>query len=412
MPKQVLPLTDLKIQKAKPKKKQYTMFDGKGLYLLVSTAGGKLWRYKYRYEGRQRLMALGSYPEVSLDEARRRHDEARQLLASNIDPGAAKKEQTRRKIEEKETFEVIAREWFDKFRHTWSERHAETVISRLTSYVFPYLGDQPISDIGAPEVLSVLRRLEARGVLETAHRTKIICGQVFRYAVATGRAQRDPTTDLRGAIPPAEVTHMPAITDPVEVGALLRAIDAYEGSHIVESALKLAPLLFVRPGELRTAEWKEIDLEKAEWNIPARKMKIKEPHLVPLSRQAVAILRNLHKITGEEKYVFPGRNARPMSDNAVLTALRAMGYEKERMTGHGFRAMARTLLDEVLHYRLDLIEHQLAHTVRDPLGRAYNRTKYLKERREMMQNWADYLDGLKVGAKVIPFKAKELSNDD
>jgi integrase len=256
--------------------------------------------------------------------------------------------------------------------------------------------------------LGVLRRLESRGILHSAHNIRGICGQIFRYAVATGRAERDPSADLRGALSPVKTINRAAITDPVKVGELLRAIDNYKGSFVVQSALKFAPLTFVRPGELRHAQWTEIDFEKAEWNIPAEKMKMKQPHLVPLSKQAINVLAELKKLTGNGQYVFPGRtSARPMSDNAILAALRYMGFEKAEMSGHGFRAMARTILDEVLQVRPDFIEHQLAHAVRDPNGRAYNRTAHLVERKKMMQTWADYLDGLKTGAKVIPFHRSE-----
>jgi integrase len=271
------------------------------------------------------------------------------------------------------------------------------------------MGSKPIADLKAPEVLMCLRRLESRGALESAHRVKIICGQVFRYAVATGRAERDPTADLKGALPPRKPKHMAAITDPEGVTGLLRAIDGYKGHFVTKCALKLAPLLFVRPGELRRMEWSEIDIEAAEWNIPAEKMKMDEPHLVPLSRQAVEILKEILPLTGAGKYVFPSPRTpkRPMSDNAILSALRRMGYEKSEMSGHGFRAMARTILDEVLQVRPEYIEHQLAHKVRDPLGRAYNRTKHLEQRRQMMQKWADYLDDRKAGAQVIPIHGRK-----
>ncbi|OQB51855.1 MAG: Prophage CP4-57 integrase [Deltaproteobacteria bacterium ADurb.Bin151] len=406
MPKRIIPLTDLKVQKVKPQSKSITLFDGGGLYLLVTPAGGKLWRFKYRFDGKQKLLALGSYPDVSLREARQRHEDARKLLANNINPSVARKIQKQANIAIAESFEAIAREWFDKYRNTWKESHSSRVIRRLENEVFPFIGQTPISQIKAPELLSVLRRIENRGVIETAHRVKHICGQVFRYAVATGRAERDPSGDLKGAIPPAQQKHMAAITDPTELGELLRAIDGYQGGIVVQCALKLAPIFFVRPGELRQAEWSEIDLENAQWNIPAKKMKMKEPHIVPLSAQALKILEELKPLTGNGQYLFPsGRSfARPMSNNAILAALRRMGYDKNTITGHGFRATARTLLDEVLQFRFDLIEQQLAHTVRDPLGRAYNRTQHLEERRKMMQTWADYLDGLKQGAKVLSFK--------
>jgi len=279
-------------------------------------------------------------------------------------------------------------------------------MSRLERDLFPWIGKRPINQIKAPELLSVLRRVESRGALESAHRIRTIAGQVFRYAVATGRAERDPAADLKGALPQPQEKHHAAIIDPKEVGPFLRALDGYQGHFVVKCALKLAPIFFVRPGELRHAEWSEIDLDEAVWNIPAHKMKLKQAHLVPLCRQAVEILTSLKELTGASRYVFPsGRTfARPMSNNAVNAALRRMGYDKETMTGHGFRAMARTILDEILHVRPDYIEHQLAHAVRDPNGRAYNRTAHLEERRKMMQSWADYLDALRVGADIIPFK--------
>ena len=404
MPKRIIPLSDMKVQKAKSKDKPVTLFDGGGLFLMVTPTGGKLWRFKYRYDGKQKLLALGAYPEISLLDARQKREEARRQLAHDIDPGAVRKAQKQANIQETETFEVIAREWHNKFMYTWKESHSSRVLSRLERDVFPHLKLRPIAQIKAPELLGVLRRLESRGILHTAHIVRSICGQIFRYAVATGRAERDPSADLRGALTPVKTINRAAITEPIKVGELLRAIACYKGSFVVQSALKFAPLTFVRPGELRHAEWAEIDFEKAEWNIPAHKMKMKQAHLVPLSRQAIEILIELKKLTGAGRYVFPGRTSeRPMSDNAILAALRYMGFEKSEMSGHGFRAMARTILDEVLQVRPDFIEHQLAHAVRDPNGRAYNRTAHLAERKKMMQTWADYLDGLKVGAKVIPF---------
>ena len=405
MPKRIKPLSEVKVRTAKPKENEYKLFDGGGLFLFITPSGGKLWHFKYRYDGKEKKLTLGSYPEISLFDARRRRDDARKMLANDIDPSAVRKAQKQANIQEAETFEAIAREWFNKFKHTWKDNHSSRVISRLEKNVFPHIGNQPINKIKSPELLSVLRRIEARGIVHSAHIIRGICGQIFRYAVATGRAERDPSADLRGALPPVITINRAAITDPVKAGKLLRAIDNYQGSFVVQSALKFAPLVFVRPGELRHAEWSEIDFEKAEWNIPAEKMKMKQPHLVPLSKQAIEILTELKKLTGSGKYVFPGRTSqRPMSDNAILAALRYMGFEKTEMSGHGFRAMARTILDEVLQVRPDLIEHQLAHAVRDPLGRAYNRTQHLSERKRMMQKWADYLDGLKDGAKVIPFK--------
>lgn len=331
---------------------------------------------------------------------------ARKLLMEGIDPGRQRREQREKTIQERETFELVAREWFKKFQPTWAQSHATRTISRLTRDVFPYIGHKPISQIKPTDVLSVLRRLESRSILATAHRVKHICGQVFRYAVATGRAERDPSADLKGVMPPAKTKHMAALTEPAKVGELLRAIDAFKGTFIVECALKLAPFVFVRPGELRKAEWSEMHFEDALWSIPAEKMKMREPHIVPLATQAVDILKSIKPLTGHLQYVFPNERSdkRPMSDVALLAALRRLGYTNEEMTVHGFRAIARTLLDEILHERIDLIEHQLGHTVRDPLGRAYNRTKHLPERIAMMQRWADYLDSLKKEVKVLPFR--------
>ena len=406
-------LSDAKIRNRKPPEKPVKLFDGGGLFLLVTPQGGKLWRLKYRFEGKEKLLALGSYPEVSLLYARQRRDEARRQLARGIDPGAVRKAQKQAETEETETFEVIAREWHDKFQLNWTPGHTLTIMSRLERDLFPWLGKRPIKEIEAPELLAALHRVESRGALETAHRIRTLAGQVFRYAVATGRAERDPSGDLKGALPQPGKKHLAAITDPKEVAPLLKAIDGYQGSFIVKCALRLAPLFFVRPGELRHAEWAEMDLDEALWNIPAHKMKMDQPHIVPLSKQAVEILKELKPLTGSSQYVFPSARsmARPMSNNAILAALRRMGYEKETMSGHGFRAMARTILDEVLKFRPDFIEHQLAHAVRDPNGRAYNRTTHLEERREMMQVWADYLDGLKVSAKVIPPLTYEAGGD-
>lgn len=406
MPKRIKPLTDTKVRTAKPQEKEYKLFDGGGLFLLVSPSGGRLWYFKYRFGGKEKKLAFGSYPEISLLDARYQREDARKLLASNVDPGAVRKAQKQADSEETETLEVIAREWYNRFKSTWSEGHADTIMDRMKRDIFPWIGKKPVVQIKAPDVLSVLRRVESRGALETAHRIRTICGQVFRYAVATGRADRDPSVDLKGALPQPHEKHRAAITEPAEVAKLLRAIDDYSGSFVVKCALKIAPLVFVRPGELRHMEWTELDFENAQWNIPAGKMKMKEPHLVPLSKQAIEILKELKGLTGRSRYVFTsGRTFdRPMSNNAILAALRRMGYAKEEMSGHGFRAMARTILDEVLQIRPDFIEHQLAHAVRDPNGRAYNRTAHLAERRHMMQQWADYLDQLKLGAKILSFR--------
>ncbi len=406
MPKRIVPLSDYKIRKAKPQEKAVALFDGGGLFVLVTPTGGKLWRFKYRFAKRERLLSFGSYPEISIASARRKREEARSQIAEGIDPGQVRKAQKDAGVAASEsTFEVVAREWHEKFYDRWTRGHAATLMTRLERDVFPWIGSRPIGEIKAPELLSVIRRVESRGTLDTAHRIKILAGQVFRYAVATGRAERDPSGDLKGALPPKRQKHRAAVTEPKEAAGLLRAMDGYNGSFIVKCALQLGALFFVRPGELRHAEWSEIDLEAGIWAIPAAKMKMRQPHIVPISRQASEILTSLKPLTGSGRYVFPSHRStlRPMSNNAILAALRRMGFTKDEMTGHGFRAMARTIIDEVLHVRPDYIEHQLAHTVRDPNGRAYNRTAHLEERKKMMQQWGDYLDHLKSGAKILPF---------
>lgn len=397
-------LTDVKARNAKGRDKQYKIQDAHGLYLLVSPTDKKYWRFNYRFEGKRKTLALGKYPEISLSDARRRLLDARENIAKNIDPGEKKKAEKQVQTEIKNNFEVIAREWYAKYQPTWAASHSTVIRARLERDVFPYLGQEPVDKIKAPDILRLLRQVESRGALESARRIKIIIGQILRYAVATGRADRDAAADLKGALPPAKEKHFAAITEPVKFGALLRAIDGYNGSFVVKSALQLQALLFVRPGELRHAEWEEIDLDAAQWNLPEHKMKLKMPHIVPLSNQAVEILKQLHLLTKSSKFVFPSHrtDSRPMSENAMLAALRTMGYSKEEMTSHGFRAAARTMLDEVLQQRVDLIECQLAHQVKDTNRRSYNRTTFLAQRRAMMQLWSDYCDSLKAGAKLIP----------
>ena len=398
-----MPLTDTAIRNAKSGDKTIKLFDERGLYLEVSPTGGKWWRLKYRFDGKEKRLSLGVYPDVSLKDARDRRDAARKLLADGIDPGENRKAmKSARADRAANSFEVVAREWFAKYSATWAANHGERIVRRFERDIFPWIGGRPIADVTAPEVLAVVRRIENRGALETAHRALGNCGQVFRYGVATGRCERDPSGDLRGALPPVKAEHFAATTEPKRVAEILRAMDGYEGTLTVQCALRLAPLVFVRPGELRNAEWADIDLDAAEWRYTVTKTNT--PHIVPLARQAVKILRELQPLTGSGRFVFPGArsNARPMSDNAILAAMRRMGIGKDEMSGHGFRAVARTILDEVLGVRPDFIEHQLAHAVRDPNGRAYNRTAHLPERRKMMQQWADYLDKLKAGAEVIP----------
>ncbi|QJD31191.1 tyrosine-type recombinase/integrase [Methylococcus geothermalis] len=397
-----MPLTDAVIRNAKPRgDKNSRLSDEKGLYLLIVPSGGKWWRLDYRFDGKRKTLSMGTYPEVSLKDARERRDQARRQIAQGVDPGESRKAMKAAQADRSaNSFEVVAREWYAKQAPSWAGSHGDRIIRRLERDIFPWLGGRPIAEINATELLAALRRIEARGAVETAHRALQNCGQIFRYAVATGRADRDPSGDLKGALPPVKGGNFAAMTEPSRAAELLRAIDAYQGTFTVQCALKLAPLVFVRPGELRKAEWAHIDLNAAEWRYTVTKTGT--PHIVPLATQAVDILRALYALTGRGRYVFPSartpNGSRPMSDVALLAALRRMGFGKDEMTVHGFRALARTVLDEVLGFRPDYIEHQLAHAVRDPNGRAYNRTAHLPERRKMMQAWADYLDGLKKDA--------------
>jgi len=400
-------LTPSAVTNAKPRAKPYKLADERGLFLLVRSNGSRWWRFKYRRPGthKENLLSLGVYPDVSLRKARERRDEARRLLADGIDPG------DKRKAEQAagaETFEAIAREWFAKYSPNWAPGHSSKIIRRLELDVFPWIGGKPIVSITAPDVLTVLRRIESRGVIETAYRAKTNIGQVMRYAIATGRANLDPTPSLRGALAPSPERHHATITDPDRIGELLRAIDAYAGDYVTRAALLLAPLVFVRPGELRHAEWAEIDLDAGEWRIPADKMKMRAPHIVPLASQAVATLRDLQPLTGSGRYVFPGARSRKraMSENTVNAALRRMGFDHGTMTGHGFRSMASTLLNEQ-GWNRDAIERQLAHAERDAVRAAYNYAEHLPERRKMMQAWADYLGALRTApGKVVPIKRK------
>jgi integrase len=395
-------LTDTAIRNAKPKADPFKLSDEKALYLLVTPQGGKLWRFDFRHGGKRKTLALGAYPDVSLVRAREKRDEARRQLADGIDPSAKRKAE---KLATADTFRAVAEEFLTQRENGWAPTHSSKVRARL-EWLFPYIGDRPIGAIEAPELLAPVRQIEACGKGETAKRTLLNAGQVFRFAVATGRAKRDPTADLRGALAPVKGGHHPAVIDPKAFGALLRAIESYPGEPVTRAALRLLPLVFTRPGELRQAEWPEIDLDAGRWVIPGRRMKMGADHVVPLSDQAVAILRELYPLTSRSKLVFPSLRSRdrPMADATLTAALRRLGFSREEVVPHGFRASARTLLDEVLHERVDLIEHQLAHRVKDANGRAYNRTAHLPERRKMMQRWADYLDGLKAGAKVVPFK--------
>lgn len=402
-----MPLTDTAIRNTKPSTKPQKLFDGGGLFLLITPAGQRYWRLKYRFAGKEKLLALGVYPEVSLAMARRKRDDAREKLAADVDPGAAKKADKRAaRIAAANSFEVVAHGWMDERKTVVDIGQYEKTLARFKNDVFPWLGKRPIAEIDAPELLSVLKRIDGRGARFTAHRTRSEISRVFRYGIKEGYCKTDPARDLVDAIPPAQTTHFAAITEPLKVGEMLRAFDGFSGTFPVLCALKLAPMLFVRPGELRQAEWSQFDLDKGEWRYLVTKTKTE--HLVPLASQAVVILRELHALTGTGRYVFPGardRN-RPMSEAAINAALRRLGYDtRTEITGHGFRAMARTILHEELEQKPEVIEHQLAHSVPDNLGAAYNRTKFIKERRAMMQRWADYLVRLKAGAQVIALTA-------
>ncbi|WP_175786905.1 tyrosine-type recombinase/integrase [Burkholderia anthina] len=397
-------LTNVQLKQTKPAAKPQKLFDGGGLFLLITPAGQRYWRLKYRYQGKEKLLALGVYPEVSLAKARKLRDEAREKLAENVDPSDAKKTVKRQALlEAANSFEQVAREWFDKQMTGLSKKHQDRTWNRLEADIFPWLGKRPVNAIEAPEILECLRRIEKRGAVETAGRVRWSCSQVFRYAIASGMAKHDPAEILKGALARPTAKPFPTITDPAEVGALLRALDGLEASLVVMCAARLAPILFVRPGELRHAEWSEFDLDKAEWRIPAEKMKSRAMHLVPLPVQAIYILRELQPLTGNGKYVFPGERTRerPMSENTINAALRRLGYAKDEFTGHSFRKIASTLLNESHLWHRDAIERQLAHGERDEVRAAYNYAEYLPERKKMMQWWADHLEQLKAGSGIV-----------
>lgn len=403
-----LALSDVKIKSAKPADKAYKLTDGNGLFLLVTPVGGKWWRLRYRHADKEKMLSLGTYPEVSLLEARNRRDDARKLVASGLDPSAHRKaEKAKGREAGANTFEAVAREWLQKQSGRLAPVTVEKAKRSFENWLFPWIGPKPVTEISARELLAVLQRVEKAGKLETLGRLRERCGQVFRYAIATGKAERDPAADLRGAFTTVKVKHHASITDPKEVGELLRAVSHYRGSPITACALRFAPLVFVRPGELRHAEWSEFDLAAAEWRIPGEKMKMKTPHVVPLSAQAIAVLEEIKPLTGLGRYVFPSVRStrRPMSENTVLAALRRLGYTKDEMTGHGFRSTASTLLNEQ-GWTPDAIERQLAHAERDAIRAAYNYAEHLPERRRMMQAWADYLDSLARGADVIPIRSR------
>jgi integrase len=409
-------LTRLQIEAIRSPPKTLRLYDGRGLYIEFSPSGGRWWRLKYRFKGKEKRISLGVYPDTGIKEARDKREAARQQIAAGMDPGQQRKAERQTLTEQTQnTFEAIVREWFAMVSPTWVKSHSGKIIRRLEREVFPWLGSKPIKEVTAPELLAVLRRIEARGFNETAHRTMQHCGCAFRYAIATGRAERDPTRDLAGALAPTVTKHFASLSDPVAVGQLLRAIDEYAGEFTTACALRLAPLLFVRPGELRKAEWKEIDMAKAEWRIPAARMKMRSAHIVPLSRQAIAILEELNPVTGKRLLVFPGaaNHTRPMSENTINLALRRLGYSNKEMTAHGFRGMASTLLNEQ-GWNPDAIERQLAHVERNAVRAAYNHAQFLPERRKMMQAWADYLDSLKRGlidAEAFPNANSSFKNE-
>jgi integrase len=401
-------LTVTAIRNAKPTSKAFKLYDEAGLFMQVTPSGGKWWRFKYRFDGKEKLLSFGTFPDVSLADARARRDQARKLLSNEppIDPSEERKAvRASNQSNAANSFEAIAREWLASNMSDKSQSHQDRLLRRFELYLFPWVGSKPITEITAPQVLESIKRVQNQNKLETAHRVLQAAGQVFRYAVQTGRAIRDVTADLKGALPAATVKHMAAFTEPQEVAELLRAIDGFTGTFTVQTALRIAPLVFVRPSELRTAKWADIDLEAGEWRY--RVSKTKTDHLVPLSTQAIKLFKEIQPLSGHGQFVFMGGHdpKKPMSDAAINAALKRMGYDtKTQITGHGFRAMARTILHERLKIDPHVIEHQLAHKVPDALGAAYNRTKFIEQRKEMMQQWADYLDELKAGAKIIQLK--------
>ncbi len=397
-----MPLTALAVRQAKPRNAPYKLFDERGLFLLVNPKGSKLWRFKYHYANKEKQLSFGPYPDVSLAQARGARSDARQELVAGIDPSAARKERRATADADITTFEMVAREWLEDMSVKWAKSHYTKVVRRLEREIFPAVGHLPITEIGPRDLLVPLRTIVDRGKRETARRVKQICGQVFRYAVATGRADRDITPDLNGALPPPVTRHHPSITDPDEIGGLLRAIEGYSGSPITKLALQLAPLVFVRPGELRGAEWAEINVERCEWRIKAERMKMRTEHIVPLSTQAVDVLKELRLLSSNSRFLFPSIRtlSRHMSENTLNAALRRLGYASGEMTAHGFRSMASTLLNEA-GWNRDAIERQLAHAERDSIRAAYNYAEHLPIRREMMQWWSDYLDRLRLPERVV-----------
>ena len=412
MPKRIMPLSEVKIRNAKPRDKAFILTDGDGLFLLVTPSGGKLWRFRYYFDRKRKDIAFGTYPEIPLAGARQRRDEARRQLANGIDPGAVRKAiKAARNEAAANSFEIVAREFHGHKKDVWTEDHASTILTRMEKDIFPWIGAIPLTLVTAKDIKGVVDRVKSRGTIEAARRLLTIISQVFTYAISTDRANFNIAQGMKGYLPPTSKTrkHMSAVTDPRELATLLRAMDAYQGSFIAQCALKLLPLFFCRPGELRHIEWSEVDFETEQINIPARKMKMRADHIIPLSSQAIAILKELYPLTGYGTFVFPSARSlsRCMSDNTINAALRRMGFDGSVVVAHGFRATARTLLHEVLKINPYVIEAQLAHRVPDTLGNAYNRTTHIVERRKMMQKWSDYLDGLKVGAVVVPFRKTE-----
>ncbi|WP_345777377.1 integrase arm-type DNA-binding domain-containing protein [Lysobacter sp. MMG2] len=402
-------LTQVSIKGAKPGSRPVRMFDGGGLYLEVMPDGRRYWRHKYRFAGKEKRISHGVFPEVSLAEARARRDEARKVLASGIDPSQKRKAQKlHAEVAHANTFEAVATEWLNLQKRKWSAATYDKAKWALEAHIFKHLGSRPIDLIEPSELLAVLRRIEDSGKHETAHRTRAKCGQVFRYAIATNRAKRDPSADLRGALAPLVSRSYSAVTRPADIGDLLRTLHGYEGLYSTCSALRMAPYVFVRPGELRKAEWSEFNLDAAEWRIPGSKTKMRRDHIVPLSKQVVEILQELEPLTAKGRYLFPSVRSpkEPMSENTINAALRRLGYDKETMTGHGFRAMASTVLNE-MGWSSDVIERQLAHAERNKVRAVYNRAEYLSERKQMMQAWADHLDQLRAGeTKVVPIRGR------
>ncbi len=401
-----MPLTEIAIRSAKPRAGSYSITDARGLSLEIAPSGGKWWRFKYRFDGKQKRMSLGVYPDISLKDARDRRDEVRKLVANGVDPLAHRKE---KKVARQFTFEIVTREWFEKNRQKWAPRTWDLVTTRIQKDLIPEIGHRPINVITPRELLGVLERVQARGALETAHRLRQDASLIFRFAVAKGYVERDPAADVRGALHERTTTHHAAVTSEVQLGALMRAIDDYEGDVAVRAAIRVAPRVFVRPGELRAAAWTEIDLEAAEWRIPAARMKMRQEHIVPLSTQVVIILRELHEVTGRSAYVFPSVRSRlrPLSENTLNAALRRMGYTKDQATAHGFRTTATTRLNESGLWHRDAIERQLAHAESNKVRASYNKAEHLPERRRMMQWWSDYLDALRDGVKAVSAAAEE-----